>query len=453
MVELKVQGANQRTWRQASGYLPTVAVAFTLFSVLVESQVVLPADEAFMAWGFHVYLADVAAILTVLALFVRQGAQTNARSRVVVIMSLSALVAVGYLARVLAIGLKPATVEWKIWLWALPLCALGLIHGTNARWSQWRILVILAGLVAALGTVAAVYVFGFQDLSLQRVVDSRGSASFYGSRPITGAGALLMVASLPLLMRLGVASWFKVGAATILGVGIALCQVRAVWLALVAVAIAMGIWGVAGKRCREALPLVGAVLLAPLAFIAPSFLGGSDSLPGNGVQVIPAPTPASSAIADDLGPAVDVVVVAGPSSTTDTTSIGWRIDLWQSYLEGYIDAPLQLVEGHLLGRSPVDDDPRAQDPCCRTSAHSQLFQATQMLGVVGTVLVIAIVSMALLDRSSTLGSDVITLVGITAYGLVNTWPAWVWVILGAGATYPSLATSRNVDELPSKFDH
>jgi hypothetical protein len=441
MAALKVRGVFHRGWQRVSGYVPTFSVALTLLAVLVESQVVFPVGEAFMALGFHVYLADVAALFTVLALFVRTDAQSNARSRVVVILSLSALVAVGYLARILAIGLKPATVEWKIWLWALPLCAVALVHGTRARWAQWRLIVILVGLVAAVGTVVAVYVLGFQNFSTQRVLDSGGSASFYGSRPISGASALLMVASLPLLMRVRLPDWFKLGAATILGLGIVICQVRAVWLALIAVIITMGIWGVVGRRCSRVLPLVGAVSLAPLVFISTPLLGGPDFLPGNGMQVTSAPSSTSGPTSTEPAVAAGVVVVAGPSSVTDSTSVGWRVELWQSFIEGYSIRPLQLLEGQLMGGSPTEDDPSAQDPCCRTSAHSQLFQVTQMLGLVGTGLVIGVMAMAFRDKSSTLGSDRMAIVAISAYGLVNTWPAWIWLLLGVGMATDSKGQS------------
>jgi hypothetical protein len=394
--------------------VPNGVVTLILLSVLVEHQTVFPVGELFRPFGFHVYWTDAAALAALIVGLAYQPWKRLRASHLIVIGLLFFIVGIGTAAAYFNVGLKTSVVLWRGWLWAVPIVLMSATTGTQSRWRAWKVQILGFAIVDAVFLLMTLALTDFGRISASRA-SMYGSDSFYGSRPLAAASALILVAAIPIAATEFRRPSMRVAICLFLGIAVAFSQIRAVWFALAVTLAVLTLLALRDGTVRSQWPSVLAASLLPALIVLAPLFQGPQLLPGNGAEV--------------GGGAVG----APTSSSSSVGSLHWRIELWQGLIEGMRTKPLQLVTASLGGHSPVDDDPHPQDPCCRTSAHNQLLQTITMVGLIGVAATAFLWVCSWRSRRRLLGPEAAFLWGLLAFGVWNGWPAWTWIFLGAGS--------------------
>lgn len=292
---------------------------------------------------------------------------------------------------------------WSQWLLATAFLGLGLTFFTSCWWLWQKVIVGYALVIAALVLTGLLFWH-------TRPPVLNGPADFYGSRPIGAPAVLLMVVGLVLAatdQRLS-QRWRPVIVA-VLGVTVALAQHRSVWVALL---IALFALAIVHRVRRDLVPDVSGLAVTAgfflLAAVLPVVTNWSI-LPGN----------TASAVGQSL-----------PDSFESTGTLSWRLEMWASRLSQARSLTQWLVGG-MFGPTPVwGPGSLVRNPTI--SSHSMLVDLLSMLGLLGAVAVATLLVWATAYRWASIVSLPIVLLALVGFGFFYAWPAWAWLILGAG---------------------
>jgi hypothetical protein len=324
------------------------------------------------------------------------------------VLTFSALSLIGLLTWNTTLGSKIGLnfwAGWSPWLLAASFALFGLSFGRQ-RWSTWRRIFIAFGIAAAvvqsLGIAAVL--LGLVD------ADSSTKGGFYGMRPIQAGLALLIVVGLALLLtatkRLGRG---EKAFAVLLGLAAVLSQHRSVWLALIVVCALVAL-----RFMRDGADGQRWLLLS----VGPGYLLLAVLVPLVGISLLPraAGIPAETGLAD---------------TATSSNTLDWRLDMWRSRLEAPRSA-IHWLTGGTLSVNPVKwPGVGVMNPY--NSGHNMLIDVSVMFGIVGVVVVLGLLLGSTLLRPDRLDPVVISVWGVSAYGLFYYWPAWSWALIGVAA--------------------
>lgn len=322
---------------------------------------------------------------------------------------------IGFLTWLAATDSNIATNTWREWLLASAFLVFGIAMGRQ-RWPSWQwVFVVLAALLAAYQLLALI----FARDRLAEVLS--GPGEFYSDRPMSAGLALLLVLGYIVLLARPAAAVTPLIAsgAGLFGISAVLSQHRSVWIAA-GVALVLLAW-MALRRGGYGVAWFVA-LLSPLAYAVASLV-------------------LSATVSFSLLPSGSIKSVGGvgvPEAATNTATLSWRLDMWQSRLT----APRSLMDwltGGVFGVNPVKW-PGTGVMNGYVSGHNMIVDTLTMYGLLGVIVLVGMFWLALAPRGADLGPDRIFLGALLAFAVFYTAPPWSWVVLGVAL---SAATGRS----------
>ena len=370
-----------------------------------------------------IYAVDLvcAAIAALGAVRLVRGWRTHSRVTAIMIIGLFVLLLVGLIRGYALFGLQESVNNVRVPFYALA----ALLYGSTVpfRWSRsdlWGALPTLVILV-----IACLVRFAQDGLLIRPGVE--GVSSVFELRPVTSAGALLLlVTALLLVTPVGRIGRAQLGVAAALVILLVLVQQRTVWICLV---IGLGVLVVSrlvlepGVRRR-----LGSIRIVGLAVLA-------------GIAVL-----------------LVMLVPSLRASATDSQTFAWRQHQWKAAIDS-IDNPIDWIIGRPRGStrliwSYVYDGRDYYLPSSNLTTHSLYFDALYFVGIVGLVLILALF---VLSMSPGVVHDWVSAAGMLAlgvillvYGVSYFLPAFafglVGMALGARTRASRTVAEANADE-------
>ncbi len=332
-------------------------------------------------------------------------------------------VVVGHLTWSRAVGWIEADTVWQELRISVGLLLFAVTFGARG-WVRWRWLIVFAGVVTAALQLLLI-------LTGRTFSTSAGEAQFYGHRPFGATFALLMLAAFVILcLEPGIHSKPVTAAAVFLGCSVVLAQHRSVWVSLGVVCALILL-----RSLRHAeYPSARIPVLVTLAFVAVAV-------------ALPALTPWSLLPGSEGGGTGPIGSV--PAAVTDSDSLSWRWEMWQSRVRT-ARGPLEWLFGAVLGPTSIIG-PQATVRNPGFSAHNLWVDQTTMLGLVGLGLLLAMfwVGMQSVRRWPELQ---VFLWGLLAFGLFYNVLAWCYLLLGAAVAMAPGASGFMAQRLPDDID-
>ncbi|MDP4013831.1 MAG: O-antigen ligase family protein [Candidatus Nanopelagicales bacterium] len=375
---------------------PRLALTIFLAAMLLENNQHFYLLVRLEFGPINVYPSDVFAVaFLVVGLSRLHHAQVRAWARRIG-LALTAMVGVGVLSWVTTVGLEAGVNQWRPWILSVAVFWWSATMPGGWSWAKLRPIVWM-GFIAS----------GLQAYGL--ATEGLGSATVIYSRPLFSSAALLMLVALFVLAHTpDVAISVRTVGVVWLGAAVLLAQHRSVWLGALVMTAVAALEMIQHNRKKLELVTLGA-FMAMCAILILAYLVSTQP---------------------ELG-----------ASATNTGNLDWRNDQWSTLLE----IPRSMLEwllGSTFGPTNVTDVSSLY--YVQRSAHSMYVEAITAVGIIGALLLVAMLIVGLTSRGMRLSTwTTIVAAGLGAFGFVYQWPGWSWLIFGIAASTarPQAATS------------
>jgi len=340
--------------------------------------------------GASIYPADVFTLIFLSFGIFRQLSNGHWSKLNITAGLLTVLVGCGLLSWFILDDLQTAVNHWRTLL-----LSLGVFWWATAQ-SQWssRLLapVVWVALAGATIQTGLYLVHGFGSASDGHWQEGIGWVS---ARPLEASGALIMLCGLLLLIyRPGPWRPFRVAAIAYLAVSVVLCQHRSVWVAALVAGLFALVMVLKARKLSSFLLVPAVALGAPLTIWTVSLLANSSEL---------------------------------ESSATNTGTLDARFSFWSERM-AVARTTTQWLFGEVFGPTPISTDPRFT-----IEAHSMYIQIITTLGIVGLILLLALLTLSirlLVFKTGQVHS--VLFPAIIVFGFFYIWPAWSFMLLAQG---------------------
>ncbi len=357
---------------------------------------------------------------------------TGLRRVLVVVIMLFGVIGTAFW--IAADGLQSGLNHQRPWIYAFTALIFGIAFG-RAHWRTWRLIIVSVALLIALVQVIALFIlgwaYGFADSTV-------AYGAFYGTRPLGADAALIMV--LALLVALTATKWpiwLRVFVVVILGLSCIWSQDRSVWLSLVFALLVYMITSVRNRASRWGM-MVSAGLLGVLALASViPVLTGFSILPvnTNAIRSVDAQTTGNGKdYSVPLAPVYGEVKIksvlddASGSPALSTGTLDYRLSMWKSRLEAD-----RSITGWILGETLEPNSLSGPDSGVirpDVTSHSEPVEDLVRGGILGMLCILGLFVTALARRKKSPPDAWIFMWALIPFGLLYSWPAWTWMILG-----------------------
>ena len=404
---------------------PVIAIGIVLGAWIATFGIRDPLDLSVTVSTTRVFLLDILAGVLLVTAVIRALLQRRWDLGRILVFVLVVLLAIHIGRGVVELGLQTGVNNGRSWTYFVAALAYAATLREFPGTVLWK-LVIVAGLILAAIAVPYFFVDGIKSASGQIV----HNGDLINWRPVTAAGALMILQAAILMVGLGWPSRsLAIPLASALALILVLLQQRTIWVAGVALLLIAAVWAVASRpqHRRAALAGLAALVAAVLVFVGvAAVVGGAfwDS-------------------------------ITEPASKQST--LIWRTDGWGELIRAN-DAPSQILTGNPAGRGFERVlDLEAVD----VQAHNEYVDAYVRFGIVGALVIICLWVLMLLrwrqaGTGSELGGRLALLLVVTQIAFTLTYALDVsqGIVAGAlvcGMTAAAAATQpTRADRTPSE---